>query len=74
MPIQTGKQITTLDHAYQWCIKRHNRVFIKNKGNMRMQEHSFKVVSNMPLGSVIKMVKSGRLFECHYGDEAEQIT
>jgi hypothetical protein len=64
--MQTGKQITTLAHAYEWCIKRKQKVFIRNKGqNSKLQKHSFKVVASMPFSSLIKIIDTGRLFETH---------
>lgn len=57
--------IASITHAEDWCIKQKKRVYIRNKGNEKLQQHSFKVVANMSFKSVLRMIEQNRLFECH---------
>lgn len=63
--MQIGKPIATLEHAIEWCLIQHKPVFIKNKQNGSFQPHGPKVIENMPLKSLYKMVKNGKLHEQH---------
>jgi hypothetical protein len=60
-----GKQIKTLEHVHDWCVVQRKRVVIKAKKGSGYGEHSHKVVLGIPLGSLCKMLRQGRLFESH---------
>lgn len=59
-----GLQIKKLEHAKIWCIDNHLPVIIISKKGVQ-EEHSYKVIKNMPFNALIKMINYGRLFELH---------
>jgi hypothetical protein len=63
--MQIGKQIKTLEHAIEWCLMQHNPVFIKSKIDGSFKPHGPKVIETMPLRSLYKMIKKGKLHEQH---------
>jgi hypothetical protein len=61
----TGQPIKSVSHAQAWCIDQKRPVYIKSRKDGHLEQHSWKVVKNMPFGGLCKLMRKGRLFELH---------
>lgn len=63
--MQIGQQLTSLEEIADWCLRQHKRVILIDKKGHR-QDHGWKLLASMPLGTVEKLTRAGKLFRHHY--------
>jgi len=63
--MKIGDPIKTIGHAYDWCFVKRNPVYLRPKNKGDMEYHKWKMVTNMNMGGLVKIMERGRLFELH---------